>query len=221
MPYPTFHDEPDYATWASMPYWTLDEAAALLAGWDPGDAASLNQYDDNNIKIDRISKAIARASEAGALAGSPAQVLPLDVVGWASLQPFANGDLFWTVMRYSFGKDTVAEAEDSGIKALQKENARLRREMLSLQRLPPKETPQAPLMLTAPDEKPLGEKERITFLKMILGMAIQKYKYRVRERNSASEFIKRDLEDVGIALSDDTIRDKLSEAVDKVDVQPT
>lgn len=56
----------------------------------------------------------------------------------------------------------------------------------------------------------LGERERGTLLKMIIGMAVAGYKYNPSDAHSpVTAEIVRDLEEAGVRVSDDTVRSKL------------
>lgn len=64
--------------------------------------------------------------------------------------------------------------------------------------------------------KPPGAKERNTFLKLVLGMAVMGYGYASQAaRSKTAKDIAGDLEELGIPLDEDTIRSKLKEAVDE------
>jgi hypothetical protein len=64
-----------------------------------------------------------------------------------------------------------------------------------------------------PIEKPLGTRERETLLKMIISMAVDKYKYDPQAEKSGGVTRIRDaVEKAGFKISDDTIRSKLQEA---------
>jgi len=72
---------------------------------------------------------------------------------------------------------------------------------------------ESPLSDPDPTEKPLEERERVTLLKMIIGMAIGLYKYDPKaSRNEAIKEIVEDLQEAGVEVSDDTVRRKLQEA---------
>ena len=64
----------------------------------------------------------------------------------------------------------------------------------------------------------LSQKERNTMLKLIVGMAVAGYKYSPVSKNNgdAIKEIQNDLADLDMSLSDDTIRNYLKEAVEKV-----
>lgn len=64
-----------------------------------------------------------------------------------------------------------------------------------------------------PENKPLTTRERETFLKIILGMAIKGYAYNPdAARNTAVSDIQNDMAELGFEVSNDTIREKLKEA---------
>ena len=66
-------------------------------------------------------------------------------------------------------------------------------------------------------EKPLTAHGRKSLLKMVLGMAIRKYRYKPGEiRQSATANIKRDLDLEGLQLDEDTIRNWLSNAIKEI-----
>lgn len=69
---------------------------------------------------------------------------------------------------------------------------------------------------TAPgNEKPLGERERNTLLRMIIGMAIRGYGYDPGSaRSEIPKAIADDLSDLGLECSDQTVREKLKAARD-------
>jgi hypothetical protein len=63
----------------------------------------------------------------------------------------------------------------------------------------------------------LGSRERATLLKLVIGMAVEGYDYVPgAARNDAVAEIAADLEKVGVAVSADTVRDYLKEAVELV-----
>jgi hypothetical protein len=69
----------------------------------------------------------------------------------------------------------------------------------------------------------LGPKERLTVKRLIIGMAVQGYKYNPKaDRNSAPKEIADDLESLGISLDVDTVRKWLKESAEELpsDWQP-
>ena len=66
--------------------------------------------------------------------------------------------------------------------------------------------------------KPLSTRERETYLKIILGMAIEGYGYNPTEgRSHTPREIADDLATLGISVCDDTVRQKLKDAFDTID----
>jgi hypothetical protein len=89
----------------------------------------------------------------------------------------------------------------------------------------------APIASTAPPAKEreaqattplpdLSTKERTTALKLILGMAMGGYAYNPKRRGPAVSDILSDLERRGLAVSEQTIRDWLNEALEEVYTPP-
>jgi hypothetical protein len=63
------------------------------------------------------------------------------------------------------------------------------------------------------EPKPLKTRERESFLKLIVGMAVEQYGYDPKsKRNEATAHIRSDLENCGISMDDETILKKLREA---------
>ncbi|MBG7619323.1 hypothetical protein I5R65_07595 [Herbaspirillum sp. AP02] len=66
-----------------------------------------------------------------------------------------------------------------------------------------------------PTSKPLGNRERETLLKIILGMAIKGYAYDPdAKRSSIAKEISEDLQKLGMSIDDDTVRNHLNRAKD-------
>lgn len=64
-------------------------------------------------------------------------------------------------------------------------------------------------------DKPLAKKERESLLKLVIGMAIEGYRYNPAElRNAATSEICKDLDTVGVGLDPDTVRKFLHEAAE-------
>ncbi|AKQ56398.1 Uncharacterised protein [Bordetella hinzii] len=72
--------------------------------------------------------------------------------------------------------------------------------------------------LVEPETKEIGTRERDTLYKIIIGMAIRGYGHDASaQRSSAIADIARDLEEVGLPVSDDTIRKYMKEAAALLD----
>ena len=71
--------------------------------------------------------------------------------------------------------------------------------------------------IAPPLDKPLGTSERNQLLKMVLGMAIDSYRYDpVAKKSEATKQIADDLAKLGIGIDPDTVRKYLKEAVNTV-----
>ena len=70
--------------------------------------------------------------------------------------------------------------------------------------------------------KPLNASERDSLLKLLIGMAVQGYRYNPEAKKSGVVTeIKADLERLGITLDEDTIRNHLKQASTKLPTKPT
>jgi hypothetical protein len=73
----------------------------------------------------------------------------------------------------------------------------------------------------AHEDKPLWISERDSLLKLVIGMAVQGYSYNPEARKSSIVAeIKSDIEQLGLALDDDTIRSYLKQASTKLPAKP-
>lgn len=182
--------------WAKLPLWCLDEAVALTLERDPTvvtwpaveNFAGLSSFAR---RFDNLRRLVVRAKEAGQLSDP---VGPDIYVAWAS----ANGVAIPAKL-----KECVETCKDrpTDWKALYEETRQqLAAVMSELEQL------------KAADQL-LSTKERYTFLKMVLGMAIRGYGYDPRAaRSPKPKEIAADLADLGISVDEDTVRPKLQEA---------
>jgi hypothetical protein len=73
------------------------------------------------------------------------------------------------------------------------------------------------LQIGGGEDKPLGTTERNTLLKLVIGMAIKGYGYDPQaKRSDIPKSIENDLVQLGIAITDDTVRKWLNEAANAV-----
>jgi len=85
----------------------------------------------------------------------------------------------------------------------------------------PKELAALVVVEPEPREEQLGEKERLTFLKLVLGMAVAGYEYDPKSKRSDTVAkICQDLDTLKIQVDPDTVRKKLREAAQRVEYQP-
>jgi hypothetical protein len=182
--------------WGRFPLWTLEEAISLTLGKNPvvvtwPEIESYVEVSPFAKHFCNLRRFILRAREAGQLADP---VPPKAYVDWAK----AKGIALPTKLKESVN----AKQGDEDWKTLYEE-AKVQLDAMTreLDRL------------KAADE-PLSGKERKTFLKLILGMAIGGYGYDYRAtKSSTAQEISEDLRAHGISLDQDTVRAKLKEAV--------
>jgi len=183
-----FFDQPeamaDFDFWATIPYWTPDEAVSLSFGRSPEvvTAKRLSRfiYGESKFATEFFQRKerIFRAVSADIL---PEQIRPEGFVGWL--------------------KSAKMDIPEELLVALETHSTQRRGEADAVQEAP-------------------KEKERDSLLKLILGMSVDRYGYRVGEkRNSATgdkgNSIAARLESLGIRLDSDTIRKYLKEAEDR------
>jgi hypothetical protein len=196
-------DRADFDHWSKMPRWTLDEATALSFGkapefvnWDKVKAChGQSSFADDYSKRRSL---LLRAQEAKEL---PLLISPAEFITWAEQTSVAlPQDLVDAV------RATVGRIEDR--RSLASERDELREELKRLKE-------------EAARNKPLLTRERETYQKMILGIAIKGYGYNpTGGRSDKPREIADDLADLQIPVSDDTVRQKLNDAFDTVGLLP-
>ena len=183
-----FFDQPeamaDFDFWATIPYWTPDEAVSLSFGRSPEvvTAKRLSRfiYGESKFATEFFQRKerIFRSVSADIL---PEKIQPEGFVGWL--------------------KSAKIDIPEKLLVALETHSTQRRGEADAVQEAP-------------------KEKERDSLLKLILGMSVDRYGYRVGEkRNSATgekgNSISARLDLLGIKLDPDTIRKYLKEAGDR------
>ena len=196
-------DRADFVYWSKIPRWTLEEATALSFGKGPEfvNSDKVEAYRGQSSFADDYSKRLSfllHAQEAGELTVS---ISPAEFISWAEQTGIAlPQDLVDAV------RATVGRIEDR--RSLTAERDELREEVKRLKE-------------EAARNKPLSTRERETFLKIILGMAIEQYGYNPKSgRSDAPKKIADDFATLGISVSDDTVRQKLKDAFDTVELEP-
>jgi hypothetical protein len=186
------YDPADFKSWVRMPFWTSREAAELSLRIEPTTANHLKDAHPVSVRIARLQRHIERAMSVGQLPGKPERVSPVDFVCWAEKHSI---DLPRSLQ---FGVPRKCQ-ERSAV---------------------PDETADSGNDLGGADrgcEEPIPTRARNTLLRMILGMAIKKYRYRPNDRSGAARSISDDLEILGLQVSDDTVRKWLDEAVTELE----
>lgn len=182
----------DFHYWGWLPLWTLEEAIALTCGRDPAVVtwAEVEHHVGASLFATRfcnLRRFVLRAGEAGQLTDP---VPPEAYVVWAK----AKGILLPTKLKTSIGT-SQHEGDRKG-----------RNEQLT--------ATTSTLNCIQAADKPLGTRERKTFLRLILGMAIVAYGPDcLASRSPTAKEIAKDLRERDIPLDEDTVRAKLKEAI--------
>jgi hypothetical protein len=176
----------DFEYWAKMPKWNIHEAALLSLGKDPNyfEYNQIRYWNPSDLSIEykRIKELVERSLYARCFGDSPNMILSKQVL------PYKFSE--WAHTNQIAFPEELAQRID-----FYKEANR------------PKEE------VTSPPVKDVKTRERETFLKIIIGMAVDCYGYDPSaSRSTAIKDIQGALDRLGIQLSDDTIRQKLTEA---------
>jgi hypothetical protein len=193
----------DFDHWSRMARWTLEEATALSFGkapefvnWDKvkanhGQSSFADDYSNRR-------SLLLRAQEAKEL---PVLISPAEFISWAEQTGVALSQELVDAVRASAGR-----IEDR--RSLAAERDELREEVKRLKE-------------EAARNKPLSTRERETYHKLTLGMARGGYGYNPTEgRSPIPKQIADDLATFGISVSDDTVRQKLKDALDTIGLEP-
>ena len=196
-------DRADFVYWSKIPRWTLEEATALSFGkapefvnWDKVKANhGQSSFADDYSKRRSL---LFRAQEAKEL---PVLISPAEFISWAERTGVALPQELKDAVRASAGR-----IEDR--RSLAAERDELREEVKRLKE-------------EAARNKPLLTRERETYQKIILGMAIEQYGFNpTAGRSDIPRQIADDLATFGISVSDDTVRQKLKDAFDTIGLEP-
>ena len=213
--------EADVEHWARAAHWTLEEAVALSFGKDPRvvNAKSITPHAGISPFAKKYLERLDLARRAIIWEKLFDPVLPGIFIGWTQQMgyefPKAIEDRMVAcggyVANWKQRHDELASAHDdyraqagrlfdklnAQVDALEEENADLRAQLAS------------------PPERPQSERERQTLLKMIIAIAVKGYGYNPNSKKSTSPGeIAGDMDELGIPVSDDTVRAKLQEAAD-------
>ncbi len=181
----------DFEYWGRVPLWRLDEAIALSFGKNPFLVTWRGLEDDTETsafaaRFANLRHLVLRAKEAKHLTDP---VSPDAYIAWAKANHVTlPPELEESVQAFS--------GEVPDWKALYEE------------------TKSQLASATKASDRPVSEKERKTFLRIVLGMAIGGYGYDHRaERGPTAKEIADDLLRLGMSVDVDTVRAKLKEAV--------
>lgn len=200
----------DFTYWAKMATWNLWEGAAVLVGINPNVAREESKLRNSVnrqalIKYKGIHELAHRALSHGEL-GYPRSP-PSQWLDWARKRDLPiPTKLEAEVARLQFSGEP-SPSEDRHARTGQL-NAKIAELTVALGKA------------QSAAEQSLATRERDSMLKLIIGMAIQGYRYDPRaKRNDLIRDITNDLEKTGVPLSDDTIRKYLAEGAASVPPQ--
>jgi hypothetical protein len=203
--------EANYTYWAKMATWTLWEGAALLVGINPrigrddADASKLTRQAAAGFK--NLYALARRACENSDLSFKHSP--PAEWLEWAKSRDLPiPAKLEAEVARLRPAEPNGAtDSRGKQIADLKIKTTELAKELATLR--------------TAAAQA-LGSRERESMLKLIIVMAIAGYSYdRRARRNESTREIARDLEKLGVPLSDDTVRKYLNEGAKLLPSQET
>ncbi len=194
--------EKELSRFSKLAAWTEYELADLCLGLIPD-----NRRADNEER-NRVLEFIHRAAEMGELPRKTNSLQPLNVHQYRTSTYYPRSDAtHWAAANFP---ETFPFIPESGGTIGQEEKPRLNAAG---------GYPVAPegLQVGGGEDKSLGTAERNTLLKLVIGMAIKGYGYdpRAARSPSAGEIVA-DLQNLGIAITDDTVRKWLKEAATSV-----
>lgn len=204
---PAAHASPkDFDYYSKAAYWTLDEGVALLLARRPKslNGQRIDKFKDNfsktGIAFVEIRELADRAARAGQLGTTNS---PGFFLAWAERNRFAVPDGLQAAIQ-NHGVQvgdwkTICDQQSDLIGVLEGNIKLLNMRIAALE--------------NAPVTKSLGERERTSLLKLVIGMAIKGYGHDpVASRTGTAREIASDLQLTGLTLDEDTIRKYLAEA---------
>lgn len=191
-----------YEFWSRAELWSIGEAAALINGRNPT-VVTEDEIDSDrsqakiSIKLKQMSILLKRAYDAGILSRYNNPKVLFD---WLELKHIEMPQLLKNLVLQRSGTPFTLSAE----------NRRLKETLAVLEAKPSSMEHEDNVGKV---EKPFGQRERESLLKLILGMAIKGYSYDPKATKSGQiNEIAGDLQILGLALDDDTVRKYLNEA---------
>ena len=173
--------------WASLPHWTVEETVQLTLGLEPGyalrDGSDYHRNPDMALALARRRIVVARSVQAGTL---PDPITPSALVDWAKLWSVdVHPDLIAAVIAVKAHRTAIEVIPP--VPSSEKEGAE-----------PVEETP------------PLASRERQTYQRILIGMAVRGYCYDPSSsRSEKPKEIASDIRSLDLEMSDETVRKKL------------
>lgn len=181
------NDGVGFSFWAKMSLWTIEQSTALLISQDPDvilDGSALASSCPADVRVTYL-KMFRLLDSHIRISGIGSNQPPIEIIEWA-LRAEVDPPMALVDAVRAQGR-TLNEAREA-VRAISESEV--------LQK-----------------DKSLGERERNTLLRIIIGMAVRGYGYDPdAARSDISKAIADDLSDLGLECSDQTIREKLKEA---------
>ncbi|MFG1185020.1 hypothetical protein [Xanthobacter aminoxidans] len=192
----------DHAYWSRMPLWTLEEAVALSLDRAPevvkwSDVRGYVRSSPFAFQFSRRREMVERAAVARDLSFP---IRPLDFVQWARAHDIGLPSALHAAPDPAEDWRAAHAAETEQQNATRAEMERLKAEIDNTSAT-----------------KALSQRERSSCLKLIIGMAVKKYRYDpAAARGPAPSNIMNDLHELGIDIDVDTVRKWLKEAAEEL-----
>ncbi len=212
----------DYAYWAKVPYWTLDEALALSFGRDPlivnlrtlQPYAMMSNFATEYYTRDFIFQRAKNVSQLGATN------FPGNFLAWAKRNSISFPEELEkavlahgvTIADWQALYEELRKRFDNQSLQLQEADREKEQFRQKIQSLADESAQSSARSNTNKNSYELRTREKETLLKLIIGMAAAIYGYEPGKRFSKAGELKNDLEAKGIFLDSDTIRKWLEKA---------
>lgn len=195
---------PNYAHWVKMPAWTEKEVVALMLGRDPNTESAVSPLVTESGEHADLKQLLERAFMAGAFPNREL-LAPDQVLSWAKSNRIgAPPELFDAAKKQRLPiKDWRRECQLRDAKLEQ-----VTRQLSEIENA----------QMRSPDRETVtGLKKAIASLqKLLLALAIDKFKLKRAIKNkSVVSNIKGAVDRAGLSISNDTVRDHLSAAVEQ------
>jgi hypothetical protein len=179
--------EVDVAYWAKMSFWTIEQSTSLLIGADPDVMLDGSSLTANCTPESRVAyfRMFRLLDSHIRVSGIGFSQPPTEIIEWALHAKVDPPQALVEAVRAQ-GRTLIETRTAARVKA---ESAALIQ------------------------DKPLGERERNTLLRIIIGMAVRGYGYDPdAARSDIPKTIADDLSGLGLECSDQTVREKLKDA---------
>jgi hypothetical protein len=233
------HASADFGHWATLAYWTVEEAVALTFGKEPNvvqwkHLLALTAISTFAVTFEKRREIVRRANVAKEL-GDP--TVPGAFIVWAKRNNIpvppelesgvaARGEFIgdWKThydeLKERYGeltrsRDELFAQHSELLRSAEQQNATMAKLLELRDALAQRIESMEAAARQVPEQKELKTRERDSALKLIIGMAVRGYRYDPKaQRNDATSDICDDLERLGVGLDPDTVRKWLRKAAE-------